>query len=503
MHYGFIPPSSPTPHGGALRSLIPSSPSRVTLHRNRLDRASSSAGHVTAAGLTTWKRRPRKDSSDDESGKRGLGMGMKGTPGRRKKPRKTSKVRSISHSQVIPDNEQSLGIQSTPKGSSSKPPSGSGSSSSFPLSDLPDSQDTTHDTLSIFGHPEVSSPAAEAIPGFTESEESDGLTMTLISARPPSSRELHDDQQHTETLVTLFPDVQDVLIPLNDVSEPLAGSHRRRMRSEDLNALINELPHPDQVTAVMAAITHEDFTVPVNDEALSARTPVSNQPASKLIGRQSTPYVWRKKKTVLVILNDENSVADEDEIELGRGHSPQTPQARDRSESPGDEERAVTPRHDRSVLPSSDNDMAATELDEQGKYPFEPESLDDPFLNPVEEVDSRKSTRRVVPNPRDSPDIACQRYCTPGPEEATLGDPFGFDRVQQLLQGEHMRYFIREADIGQRSSQDPSSRHQNWPHPLVPRRHPLLSSRVHRLSRQSHLPKQSRILGYQQAGLRA
>lgn len=94
MREGLEAVPSPTPHGGPFRSLIPSSPSRVSLHRNRLDRGSSSAGHVTAAGLTTWKRQPRRNSSDDESEKKGMGMGMEGTPGRRKKPRKTSKVRN-------------------------------------------------------------------------------------------------------------------------------------------------------------------------------------------------------------------------------------------------------------------------------------------------------------------------------------------------------------------------------------------------------------------------
>ena len=92
MRHSLVAALSPTPQGGAVHSLIPSSPMRMTFHRNRLERASSSVGHVTAAGLTTWRRGPKRHSSDTESGKKGLGMGMEGTPGRRKKARSTSKV---------------------------------------------------------------------------------------------------------------------------------------------------------------------------------------------------------------------------------------------------------------------------------------------------------------------------------------------------------------------------------------------------------------------------
>ena len=92
MRPGLVPASSPTPYheDGPPTSLIPSSPSGRFLHRNRLERASShSVGHVTAAGLSTWKRKSRKNSSADGLSKKGLGMGMEATPGRRKKSRQT------------------------------------------------------------------------------------------------------------------------------------------------------------------------------------------------------------------------------------------------------------------------------------------------------------------------------------------------------------------------------------------------------------------------------
>ena len=93
MSQGLTAASSPTPHFGPVESLLPSSPTHVSFHLDRLQRGSSSTGDVTAAGLTTWesKAKRKSNSSASRSGERSLGMGMKGTLGRTQIPKRTTK----------------------------------------------------------------------------------------------------------------------------------------------------------------------------------------------------------------------------------------------------------------------------------------------------------------------------------------------------------------------------------------------------------------------------
>jgi len=110
MRFVAMPPSSPTPfnpqiHHGPI-SLIPDSENNS---RRALTRAASSdvegerhplnmtsTGYVTATGLINWRRRKKSTSArsaaSSAAGKLGPGMGMQGTPARRKK-RKTGTSR--------------------------------------------------------------------------------------------------------------------------------------------------------------------------------------------------------------------------------------------------------------------------------------------------------------------------------------------------------------------------------------------------------------------------
>lgn len=103
MSAGMFPPSSPIPHPS-----VPPRPLTSTSNtpdRRTLIRAGSSSrtlglptygvsGHVTASGLSTWRRGKRSQRSgsgcsDEDTLKKGPGMGMEGTPARRKKARST------------------------------------------------------------------------------------------------------------------------------------------------------------------------------------------------------------------------------------------------------------------------------------------------------------------------------------------------------------------------------------------------------------------------------
>lgn len=91
---------SPTPFVPS-KSLLSSSPSWITIHRNQLRRASS-LENITVGGLANWRRKPKPSTSHSQhsvksagskessreaknGSKRGLGMGMQATPARKRR----------------------------------------------------------------------------------------------------------------------------------------------------------------------------------------------------------------------------------------------------------------------------------------------------------------------------------------------------------------------------------------------------------------------------------
>jgi len=109
-----MPPSSPTPHSTQDQEGAPplvgdmNSNSRRALTRaassdvesGRHASYTNSTGYVTATGLINWRRKKRRSTAarstaGSDNGKLGPGMGMQGTPARRKKRRTgTGKVSS-------------------------------------------------------------------------------------------------------------------------------------------------------------------------------------------------------------------------------------------------------------------------------------------------------------------------------------------------------------------------------------------------------------------------
>ncbi|WVQ81734.1 hypothetical protein IAT38_003859 [Cryptococcus sp. DSM 104549] len=313
---------TPTPVIAPPRSLIPSSPaaSRITFHRNRLHRASS-ADSITVTGLANWRRQSKTSAahgqgdsqstgggwsgrkrgadglgSDPRSaltGRRtkGLGMGMQGTPAKRKKMSKAS-----------------IGSMSTPKQrtSHSRQPATHNSSLTSSSSLLPSD-------LSIVSADDMTSPSISTTGAET------------ISPGGGGDLPLESEQASFLTQHTLFPDVQNLLVPLNDQSSlpsrpsfPVRSSPPFRPNLTTSTSGSNRSPSSKASTpkASLPAvhgisnpdvdhITHSsqlakskwDITVPLNDRDAvhspnvdTTPVPASVQAASKLAQRQSTPY---------------------------------------------------------------------------------------------------------------------------------------------------------------------------------------------------------------------
>ena len=377
---------------------------------------------------------------------------MEGTPGRRKKASGTSRVgllQAFAGNQLI---EQSLGVQSTPKRSSSKPPRGS-RSSSLPLSSLPDPEDLTQNTLSTIGDPDIISPAAQSI------RRADGDGDVKVSASIVTSP--IDIPSETDALVTLFPELQEVVVPLNDMTEsapddsidvagqpidvenlltqlqPFSTELIGFSTHKDFIVPLNDPSHsPDgQTQTIFDPITHEDLTVPLNDITPFQQTLLSSQPTSKLTRRQSTPYA-RHRKSVMPVAFEASSDEDESQVELGRGRPILKPKATIVSMSPAQSEQG-TPQQCPLMWTSPSRDTAA-EID------FEEEKAHDTRVSlmedPVQEMIKEANPYVLIPRETavghkvlDAQDKSRRKHGEL--DSSHWGNLSGFARLQELLRG--------------------------------------------------------------------
>ncbi|KIR59634.1 hypothetical protein I314_04629 [Cryptococcus bacillisporus CA1873] len=252
---------SPTPFVPS-KSLIPSSPSRITVRRNQLRRASSSE-NITVGGLANWRRKPKPSTSQSQhsvksvgskgsgfevenAGKRGLGMGMQATPARKRRL----------------TNKSSIGAMSTPKTMNSRFYSAEDDLTSSTCRSISSNEllDSAEDATS----PSIS---ANDIDPIGDSRDS----IRLVDEDPLTSTILYSSESHT-----LFPAALDILVPLNDIASTSQRCRNMIPTSED--AFSN---------------SECDITVPLNDVFSTPRaTRIASflQTARKIGQRQSTPY---------------------------------------------------------------------------------------------------------------------------------------------------------------------------------------------------------------------
>ncbi|KIY34012.1 hypothetical protein I305_03358 [Cryptococcus gattii E566] len=252
---------SPTPFVPS-KSLIPSSPSRITLYRNQLRRASSSE-NITVGGLVNWRRKPKPSTSQsqhsvksvgskgsgfevEDAGKRGLGMGMQATPARKRRL----------------TNKSSIGAMSTPKTMNSR---------FYSVED-----DLTSSTCRSISSNELLDSAEDATSPSISANDIDPIgdsrdAIRLVDEDPLTSTILYSSESHT-----LFPAAHDILVPLNDIASTSQRCWNVIPTSED--AFSN---------------SECDITVPLNDvlsTPRATRIASSLQTAPKIGQRQSTPY---------------------------------------------------------------------------------------------------------------------------------------------------------------------------------------------------------------------
>ncbi|KIS02374.1 hypothetical protein L804_00636 [Cryptococcus deuterogattii 2001/935-1] len=243
------------------KSLIPSSPSRITLHRNQLRRASSSE-NITVGGLANWRRKPKPLSSQSQysvksvgskgsgfevenAGKRGLGMGMQATPARKRRL----------------TNKSSIGAMSTPKRMNS---------GFYSAED-----DLTSSTCRSISFNELLDFAEDATSPSISTDDIDPIgdsrdSIRLVDEDPLTPTILYSSEPHT-----LFPADLDILVPLNYIS---SISQRCNMTPTSEDAFSN---------------SECDITIPLNDvfsTPRATRIATSLRIASKIGQRQSTPY---------------------------------------------------------------------------------------------------------------------------------------------------------------------------------------------------------------------
>ncbi|WVQ73954.1 hypothetical protein IAR50_003535 [Cryptococcus sp. DSM 104548] len=267
---------SPTPYTG-WRPLIPSSPREpqpLPGCRNRLRRGPSTES-LTLSGLSGWRRQPKqpKRPSGQSEERMSLGMGMMGTPAKRK---------TLSR-------KASIGATSTPKAgrlrSLANPrPSLSEVDSLRSTSDIP--LDSSSQALSS---PSISGTEANTIQ-VGEPLGNDGLTSVSYQ----SQRWPRDGPG--------FVDSQDMVVPLNDVGL----SPSRELDGAVQPTLSNE-------TAGMEL----DITVPLNDlSSVTHTTPRASQTVSKITQRQSTPY--RSRQAVGDARRSDEQDSEDDALQVAR-----------------------------------------------------------------------------------------------------------------------------------------------------------------------------------------
>ena len=130
----------------------------------------------------------------------------------------------------------------------------------------------------------------------------------------------HEAEWDLEAALTLFPELQDILVPLNDLSDPLHPSpeggtvhspdHQLGLNTADKGVLhhhsdslaisveahsdsvlpLDELTSSSRNDMTLRPPNQEDYTIPLNDLTCPAHTPIAYIATSKIAGRQSTPY---------------------------------------------------------------------------------------------------------------------------------------------------------------------------------------------------------------------
>ncbi|KAK4688508.1 replication termination factor 2, partial [Tremellales sp. Uapishka_1] len=227
----------------------------------RASSALASTSNLVIAGLRKWRRGPNAKSgsgsgSDGVFGsagmtKRGLGMGMQGTPGQPKKLRKTS---------------QSIGTESTPRGQR------------LPLDDTATFADSVmlDSESSSIPEPSVSFDNVEPIPV------------------PAPDRSLPEAMSGIFSEITEEV-VRDLEVPLNDLSLQLSRDATPGFDTGGYGGVEEYLVPLNDVSSFSAlGLTttrsmgdEVDVSVPLND--LEGRAP-SSQATSKIATRRSTPY---------------------------------------------------------------------------------------------------------------------------------------------------------------------------------------------------------------------
>ncbi|KAL7421943.1 hypothetical protein Q5752_003715 [Cryptotrichosporon argae] len=298
-----LPPRSKTPP--APRSLTLSKPSKpllklssATQHtsRNTASTTTSSItthGHVTASGFRTWARRPKTALSEHAQS---LGMGMSGTPARRATRR----------------SGRSIGKQSTPIHRERE-----GSSAS--LSDLPDVVESADSEASVPDDLDMPSPHLSPIPSDSLAEDGPtgdngglwkgafDLVVPLndaesdLSVETTRERTRYDDftvQILDASDLTRVPD-GDVTVRTLDLPIIVNGKFSSQGTGTTLSTSQEETLRPHSTTPSpgdpLAAPTHVDFSVPLNDIAAASTRP-SAATLSQSISRPSAPTSRRGSK---------------------------------------------------------------------------------------------------------------------------------------------------------------------------------------------------------------
>ena len=314
----------------------------------------------------------------------------------------------------------------------------------------------------------ISSPAAPAIPDLDLPEVRFMLDPTQGSALARWS----STQDEGETLKYPRPE-QDMLVPLNDLSqlEPVMTDTPDDVVM-DVAARPNSESGEDPTATTVHLITHEDFTVPLNDiQALndtvktangvkrltissndftrSSETQVAGRFANVREGRRSTPFIYGTKE--LPLQAAENSFGDEDEdgVEYGRADTKTLavsskdipplwykarvshPEIQHHAESPSQYE--YTP-----VLVFETDDV---------RTPQPLKSVDSPPAL-CGAVENDYSTPSSLTLDHDLPDVFDQHYNPPGSyEETSWNDPFGFAGVRQLIRGKLPAYMSEDSNV--------------------------------------------------------
>ncbi|OXH37191.1 hypothetical protein J008_02245 [Cryptococcus neoformans] len=391
---------SPTPFVPS-KLLLSSSPSRITIHRNQLRRASS-LENITVGGLANWRRKPKPSTSQSQhsvesagskessreaknGSKRGLGMGMQATPARKRRL----------------TNKSSIGTMSTPKTMRSRFRSREGHLTSSTCRSIPSNEllDSAEDATS----PSISANDINPIGGNRDS-------IWMMDEGSSTPNILYSSGSHI-----LFPAALDIVVPLNDIP---STSQR--------------YPHMIPTSGDAFSKLEWDITVPLNDvlsTPQATRITSSWQAASRIDQRQSTPYRHGGSSSPVAISIDttsgnDNGVLDES-VEFVRSKCP-SPEGLDHPVFDSDR------HHENYIAASSDIQLFET--------PIRKRVMEDIFLDTqLEEFGGQKmASRALTPIPKNMAPLSngflrdkrrerAENLKSPVQHhEASWMDPFGF-----------------------------------------------------------------------------